>query len=43
MFDEMTMHYAVESTGEGTELVARTESTLDWVTGSVLDETVVRG
>lgn len=43
VFDEMTMHYAVESTGEGTELVARTEFTLDWVTGSVLDETVVRG
>lgn len=42
VFDEMTMYYAVEPTGEGTQLMAKTEFTLGGVTGSVLDETVVR-
>jgi hypothetical protein len=42
LFEEMTMHYVVESTDGGSELTARTEFTLGGVTGSVLDDTVVR-
>jgi hypothetical protein len=42
LFEEMTMHYVVESTDGGSELTAITEFTLGGVTGSVLDDTVVR-
>lgn len=42
LFEAMTMQYVVEPTAGGTELEARTEFTLGGVTGSVLDETVVR-
>jgi len=42
LFEEMTMQYVVEPTAGGSELTARTEFTLGGVTGSVLDETLVR-
>lgn len=42
LFDEMTTRYDVEPAAGGTELSASTTFTLGGVTGSVLDETVVR-
>lgn len=42
MFEELTMEYLVEPDADGTQLSAQTEFTLGGVTGSVLDETIVR-
>ncbi|MFQ3294943.1 MAG: hypothetical protein ACI8VE_002024 [Natrialbaceae archaeon] len=42
LFERMTMRYVTEPTDDGTELVAKTEFTLGGVTGSVLDDTMVR-
>lgn len=41
-FEAMTTEYAVEPADGGTELTARTTFTLGGVTGTVLDETLVR-